>query len=86
MAKRFKRTQGVSLTSKQKEARISELDTSRWLTPTSGRISRKRRRIINEANALKDYVNTYKSLSESHEELQMTHDLLKEDPDQDLQK
>lgn len=41
--------------------------------------------IINEANALKDYVNTYKSLSESHEELQMTHDLLKEDPDQDLQ-
>lgn len=41
--------------------------------------------IINEANALKDYVNTYKSLSKSHEELQMTHDLLKEDPDQDLQ-
>lgn len=41
--------------------------------------------IINEANALKDYVNTYKNLSESHEELQMTHDLLKEDPDQDLQ-
>lgn len=41
--------------------------------------------IINEANALKDYVNTYKELSESHEELQMTHDLLKEDPDSDLQ-
>lgn len=41
--------------------------------------------IINEANALKDYVNTYNKLSESHEELQMTHDLLKEDPDQDLQ-
>ncbi|EWH22152.1 peptide chain release factor 2 [Bacillus haynesii] len=41
--------------------------------------------IINEANALKDYVNTYNKLSESHEELQMTHDLLKEDSDQDLQ-
>lgn len=41
--------------------------------------------IINKANALKDYVNTYNKLSESHEELQMTHDLLKEDPDQDLQ-
>ncbi|OLP66644.1 Peptide chain release factor 2 [Bacillus pumilus] len=40
--------------------------------------------VINEANALKDYVNSYHELSESHEELQMTHDLLKEDYDGDL--
>ncbi len=41
--------------------------------------------VINEANGLKDYVNSYKKLNESHEELQMTHDLLKEEPDSDLQ-
>lgn len=41
--------------------------------------------VINEANGLKDYVNSYKKLNESHEELQMTHDLLKEEPDTDLQ-
>lgn len=41
--------------------------------------------VINEANCLKDYVNSYKKLNESHEELQMTHDLLKEEPDTDLQ-
>ncbi|MGY4673370.1 peptide chain release factor 2 [Bacillus subtilis] len=41
--------------------------------------------VINKANGLKDYVNSYKKLNESHEELQMTHDLLKEEPDSDLQ-
>lgn len=40
--------------------------------------------VINEANALKDNVNAYHELSESHEELQMTHDLLKEDYDEEL--
>ncbi len=40
-------------------------------------ISKRLKAVINEANALKDYVNSYHELSESHEELQMTHDLIK---------
>ncbi|WVP30742.1 peptide chain release factor 2 [Bacillus licheniformis] len=73
-----------SLDLETKEARISELD-EQMADPDFWGDQQKAQTIINEANALKDYVNTYKSLSESHEELQMTHDLLKEDPDQDLQ-
>ncbi|MCY7838443.1 peptide chain release factor 2 [Bacillus haynesii] len=73
-----------SLDLETKEARISELD-EQMANPDFWGDQQKAQTIINEANALKDYVNTYKSLSESHEELQMTHDLLKEDPDQDLQ-
>lgn len=53
--------------------------------PTFWDDQQKAQAVINEANALKDYVNSYQALSESHEELQMTHDLLKEEPDQDLQ-
>ncbi|MCA1180972.1 peptide chain release factor 2 [Bacillus licheniformis] len=73
-----------SLDLETKEARISELD-EQMADPDFWGDQQKAQTIINEANALKDYVNTYKNLSESHEELQMTHDLLKEDPDQDLQ-
>ncbi|WP_271725369.1 peptide chain release factor 2 [Bacillus paralicheniformis] len=73
-----------SLDLETKEARISELD-EQMADPEFWGDQQKAQTIINEANALKDYVNTYNKLSESHEELQMTHDLLKEDPDQDLQ-
>ncbi|WP_145653820.1 peptide chain release factor 2 [Bacillus paralicheniformis] len=73
-----------SLDLETKEARINELD-EQMADPDFWGDQQKAQTIINEANALKDYVNTYKNLSESHEELQMTHDLLKEDPDQDLQ-
>ncbi|MDU0414991.1 peptide chain release factor 2 [Bacillus paralicheniformis] len=73
-----------SLDLETKEARISELD-EQMAAPDFWGDQQKAQTIINEANALKDYVNTYNKLSESHEELQMTHDLLKEDPDQDLQ-
>ncbi|AUZ40636.1 peptide chain release factor 2 [Bacillus paralicheniformis] len=73
-----------SLDLETKEARISELD-EQMADPDFWGDQQKAQTIINEANALKDYVNTYNKLSESHEELQMTHDLLKEDPDQDLQ-
>ncbi|NPC94301.1 peptide chain release factor 2 [Bacillus sp. WMMC1349] len=73
-----------SLDLEAKEAKISELE-EQMADPNFWGDQQKAQTIINEANALKDYVNTYKSLSESHEELQMTHDLLKEDPDDELQ-
>lgn len=41
--------------------------------------------VINEANALKDLVNEYKELVETHENLILTHELVKEEPDADLE-
>ncbi len=72
------------MTSKQRKQESAKLD-EQMADPDFWGDQQKAQTIINEANALKDYVNTYNKLSESHEELQMTHDLLKEDPDQDLQ-
>ncbi len=42
--------------------------------------------VINEANALKDIVNQFNALNESHENLELTLELLKEEPDDELQK
>jgi peptide chain release factor 2 len=41
--------------------------------------------IINELNALKDLVNEYNGLQEVYEELELTYELIKEEPDEDLQ-
>jgi peptide chain release factor 2 len=41
--------------------------------------------VINEANALKEQVNGYKDLMEIQENLELTHDLVKEEADPDLQ-
>ncbi len=41
--------------------------------------------LINEGNGLKDLVNEYKALLESHENLELTLELLKEEPDAELQ-
>ncbi|MEK3812487.1 peptide chain release factor 2 [Bacillus sp. FSL R7-0685] len=73
-----------SLDLESKEARIAELD-EQMADPEFWNDQQKAQTVINEANCLKDYVNSYKKLNESHEELQMTHDLLKEEPDTDLQ-
>ncbi|MGG3571560.1 peptide chain release factor 2 [Bacillus gobiensis] len=73
-----------SLDLEVKEAKISELE-NQMADPSFWDDQQKAQSVINEANALKEYVNSYQSLSESHEELQMTHDLLKEEADQDLQ-
>ncbi|MGN9866752.1 peptide chain release factor 2 [Bacillus swezeyi] len=73
-----------SLDLETKEARISELE-EQMADPDFWGDQQNAQTIISEANALKDYVNTYNNLSEAHEDLQMTHDLLKEDPDPDLQ-
>lgn len=41
--------------------------------------------IINEANGLKDSVGEFNSLSESYENLELTFELIKEEPDEELQ-
>jgi peptide chain release factor 2 len=41
--------------------------------------------VINEANGLKELVNEYKDLLEIQENLELTHDLVKEEADPDLQ-
>lgn len=41
--------------------------------------------IINEGNGLKAIVNEYKELEETHENLDMTLELLREEPDEELQ-
>ncbi|KZZ84956.1 peptide chain release factor 2 [Bacillus sp. SJS] len=41
--------------------------------------------VINEANGLKDVVNQFQDMSESYENLTITLELLKEEPDDDLQ-
>jgi peptide chain release factor 2 len=41
--------------------------------------------VISEANALKDLVGQFKSLEESFENLEVTYELVKEEPDEDLQ-
>lgn len=40
---------------------------------------------INEGNGLKAIVNEYKDLVETHENLDMTLELLQEEPDEELQ-
>ncbi len=41
--------------------------------------------VINEGNGLKAIVNEYKDLAETHENLDMTLELLREEPDEELQ-
>ncbi len=41
--------------------------------------------VINEANALKDQVNEFMDLNDSYENLELTYQLVKEEPDADLQ-
>ncbi len=41
--------------------------------------------VINEANALKDLVNQFHHLHETYENLQVSYELIKEEPDEDLQ-
>ena len=41
--------------------------------------------VINEANGLKDQVGEFNALNESYENLELTFELIKEEPDEDLQ-
>ncbi|MDR7073117.1 peptide chain release factor 2 [Fictibacillus barbaricus] len=42
--------------------------------------------VINEANGLKEQVNEFEELSSSYDDLEVAHELVKEEPDADLQK
>ncbi|MCD7035968.1 peptide chain release factor 2 [Metabacillus sp. GX 13764] len=67
-----------------KETRIRELDEQMSM-PSFWDDQNAAQTVINESNALKEQVNGYHELSENQENLQMTHDLLREEPDEELQ-
>ncbi|MBO0992201.1 peptide chain release factor 2 [Bacillus sp. SD088] len=73
-----------SLDLEEKETRIAELD-ERMLEPGFWDDQQSAQTVINEANSLKDIVNEYKELLEIHENLELTHDLVKEESDPDLE-
>ncbi|WP_307256895.1 peptide chain release factor 2 [Oikeobacillus pervagus] len=66
-----------------KEARIAELDEV-MLQPGFWDDQQAAQTVINEANGLKDLVNEYKDLLETQENLELTHELVKEEDDADL--
>ncbi|WP_154669895.1 peptide chain release factor 2 [Bacillus niameyensis] len=73
-----------SLDLEEKETRIAELD-ERMLEPGFWDDQQTAQTIINEANSLKDLVNEYNELSEIQENLELTHELVKEESDPDLE-
>ncbi|MFJ7668118.1 peptide chain release factor 2 [Lysinibacillus sp. NPDC097195] len=73
-----------SLDLENKEARIQELDEM-MLEPGFWDDQQGAQVIINEGNGLKAIVNEYKELVDTHENLDMTLELLREEPDEELQ-
>ncbi|PLR78227.1 peptide chain release factor 2 [Bacillus sp. V3-13] len=73
-----------SLDLENKEARIAELDEI-MLQPGFWDDQQKAQTIINEGNALKELVNEFKSLNETYENLELTYELVREEPDEELQ-
>lgn len=67
-----------------KEARIQELDEM-MLEPGFWDDQQGAQVVINEGNALKAIANEYKDLVETHENLDMTLELLREESDEELQ-
>jgi peptide chain release factor 2 len=68
-----------------KKARIAELDEQMsaqtfWDDQNAAQV------VINEANGLKEQVNEFEELASSFEDLEIAHDLVKEEADADLQK
>ncbi|MEW9502139.1 peptide chain release factor 2 [Jeotgalibacillus marinus] len=74
-----------SLDLDNKEAKIAEID-ERMVEPTFWDDQKKAQGIINELNALKETVHGYRDLLETQENLELTYDLLKEEPDDELEK
>ncbi|MDM5246528.1 MULTISPECIES: peptide chain release factor 2 [unclassified Lysinibacillus] len=73
-----------SLDLENKEARMQELDEM-MLEPGFWDDQQGAQVIINEGNGLKAIVNEYKDLVETYENLDMTLELLREEPDEELQ-
>ncbi|WP_332629867.1 peptide chain release factor 2 [Halalkalibacter flavus] len=84
VAKRLTEFRG-SLDLDEKQERIAELeekmtDPDFWNDQDAAQV------VINEANALKEQVNTFLELNGQFEDLEVSYDLVKEEPDEDLQK
>ncbi|MFC4409544.1 peptide chain release factor 2 [Chungangia koreensis] len=73
-----------SLDLENKEARIAELD-EQMLMPDFWDDQQAAQTVISESNSLKDLVGEYKELSDTQENLEMTLELLREEPDEELQ-
>ncbi|WP_143255516.1 peptide chain release factor 2 [Anoxybacillus ayderensis] len=84
MAKRLADIRG-SLDLETKEARIEQLEAQ--MTASDFWDDQKAAQaVISEANALKDLVGEFRSLEERFENLEVTYELVKEEPDEELQK
>lgn len=68
-----------------KKARIAELD-EQMSAPTFWDDQNAAQVVINEANGLKEQVNEFEALSSSYEDLEVAHELVKEEADADMQK
>ncbi|MFV8826496.1 peptide chain release factor 2 [Alkalihalobacterium sp. APHAB7] len=79
MAKRLADFRG-SLDLEAKETRMSELD-ERMAEPEFWNDQDTAQQIINESNALKEMVVTYKELQEKYDDLEVTYELAKEEGD-----
>ncbi|MEK4228451.1 peptide chain release factor 2 [Solibacillus sp. FSL H8-0538] len=73
-----------SLDLENKEARIQELDEM-MLEPNFWNDQQGAQVVINEANGIKAIVNEYNDLLSTQENLEMTLELLREEPDEELQ-
>ncbi|WP_144462161.1 peptide chain release factor 2 [Siminovitchia fortis] len=73
-----------SLDLEEKETRIAELE-EQMAAPSFWDDQSTAQTVINEANALKDLVGEYKGLVETQEDLEVTHELVKEEGDADLE-
>jgi peptide chain release factor 2 len=68
-----------------KKARIAELD-EQMSAPTFWDDQNAAQVVINEANGLKEQVNEFEELASSYEDLEVAHELVKEEADADMQK
>ncbi|MDM5315126.1 peptide chain release factor 2 [Fictibacillus sp. b24] len=68
-----------------KKERIAELD-EQMSAPTFWDDQNAAQVVINEANGLKEQVNEFEALSSSYEDLEVAHELVKEEADADMQK
>ncbi|WP_282033783.1 peptide chain release factor 2 [Metabacillus indicus] len=82
MAKKLAAFRG-SLDLDRKQARIQELDEM-MSHPNFWDSQNEAQTVINESNMLKEAVVQFTDMSETHENLEITHELLKEEPDADL--
>nr|WP_139189664.1 peptide chain release factor 2 [Evansella caseinilytica] len=82
MAKRLADFRG-SLDLEEKETRIAELE-EKMSEPSFWDNQEQAQKVISENNALKSLVNTYHQLEETHGDLEVSYELVKEEADEEL--